>query len=72
MEALSNLPITIIKPDELENLILNDPNNPQHRYTIYVVPFHATDLVRYEKDHSRKFTSKEYYDNPTDFVPVFH
>lgn len=71
MEALSNLPITIIKPDELAQL-METPNDPKHRKTIYVVPFETSHLVRCMSDDNRVFSSKEYYDNPKGFTPVFH
>lgn len=38
MEALSNLPITIIRPEEMKDLV-NHKDDLKHRFTIYVVPF---------------------------------
>lgn len=63
MEALSNLPITIIKPEEMKALV-QDKDNLKHRFTIYVVPFQTTDLVRFTEDYDKPFTSKDYYEHP--------
>ena len=71
MEALSNLPITIIKPDQAKILCQNK-NDPAHKYTIYVIPFVTTDLVRYSEDYDKEFTSKDYYEHPHLYTPVFH
>ena len=51
---------------------MENPNDPKHRYTIYVIPFETKDLVRCSKDYDRVFSSKEYYENPNEFTPVFH
>lgn len=49
MEALKNLPITIIEPDQMKELVA-DKHNEKHKYTIYVVPLTTKDLVRNEED----------------------
>jgi alpha-aminoadipic semialdehyde synthase len=46
MEALLNLHVTLVKPNELKDLV-NHPNDPKHRKTVYVCPFKTTDLVRH-------------------------
>ncbi|CAD8157332.1 unnamed protein product [Paramecium octaurelia] len=71
MEALSNLHVTLVKPSELKELV-NTPNDPKHRKTVYVCPFKTTDLVRHQEDYDKEFTSSDYYNHPNQYTPVFH
>jgi len=52
--------------------LVADQGNIKHRFTIYVVPFRTQDLVEDINDPTRKFESKEYYEHPHHFQPVFH
>ena len=71
MEALLNLHVTVVKPSDLKELVQN-ANDPKHRRTVYVCPFKTTDLVRHAEDYDKEFTSKDYYDHPNQYTPVFH
>lgn len=71
LEALYNLPVKMVAPSELEALVL-DKDNKAHRHLVYVCAFKTQDLVRYTKDFDREFTSKDYYEHPNKFTPVFH
>lgn len=52
--------------------LVRNKDDPKHRRTIYVVPFSTTDLVRYTEDYDKEFTSKQYYEHPQLFTPIFH
>ncbi|CAK61140.1 unnamed protein product (macronuclear) [Paramecium tetraurelia] len=71
LEALSQLQITLVNPEDLKELVRNS-NDKKHRNTVYVCPFKTTDLVRHKHDVHKEFTSQDYYENPLDYEPIFH
>jgi len=56
LEALSQLQITLVNPEDLKELVRN-PNDKKHRNTVYVCPFKTIDLVRHKHDVHKEFTS---------------
>lgn len=52
--------------------LVENKDDPKHKYTIYVCKFKTTDLVRYTEDYEKEFISKDYYEHPNKFTPVFH
>lgn len=70
LEVLENLPITLIRPDQIEALC-KDPTNPQHAKTIYVANINSEDVMT-PLDESLKFDKQDYYKNSQKYRCTFH
>lgn len=61
----------MVPPEKLKALV-EDKANPVHKTRVYVVPFETKHLVRWQDDYDKPVNSKDYYEHPNKFVPVFH
>jgi alpha-aminoadipic semialdehyde synthase len=66
---LDLLPVKVIEPDELDDLIKN-PNLEECKHTIYKVVFKEEHMVC-PKDADHCFELQDYYDNPQNYDGVF-
>ena len=67
-QILHHLPCKYVEVDDLPKLW---KQSHKDIYNIHVVVVRAKDMVM-PKDPLKRFSSKEYYTNPQDFVPTFH
>lgn len=67
-QVLHLLPCKYVEVDDLPR-IWNQRTKDQHH--IYVVVVRSKDMV-VPKDPSKRFSTRDYYKQPDDFVPVFH
>jgi alpha-aminoadipic semialdehyde synthase len=65
MEVLENLPITVIKEAEF-NQIVATKDDPVHRKTIYVININTEDCI-VPRDPDAKFDKNDYYKNPSKY-----
>lgn len=71
MQALTNLNVQLVEPEQLKSLFDNK-DDEAHRHNIYVVPFKTHHLVRWTHDYDKPVQSKDYYQDPGKFTPIFH
>jgi alpha-aminoadipic semialdehyde synthase len=67
-QILHHLPCKYIEVDDLPKLW---KQHTKDQYNIHVVVVRAKDMVM-PKDPLKRFSTREYYSNPNEFVPVFH
>lgn len=68
-EVLQNLPITVVKPSDLEGLCANK-EDPKHRKTIYVTHINSEDVI-VPRDDKEQFDKADYYKSPEKYKSVF-